>query len=105
MGSRGNILNNLNYFLNKFKKFIKCKDLYQIYKFKEESWSEYLHRIKSNYSTTDKDDEEIIRKLRGDLSPKVIQCILYSTDSLSIIIQRLEGFDNNRRSKEKKIFS
>ncbi|KAG0428449.1 hypothetical protein DMUE_5821 [Dictyocoela muelleri] len=103
MGSKGNLPNSFDAFLDKLKEFIKWKSLYQIKKYGEESWSEYISRLRFNCSISNKDDEDIISKLRRDVALKVIRCIFYSTDSLSTIRQRfqeLEDTDNWKRITE-----
>ncbi|KAG0438462.1 hypothetical protein DMUE_3073, partial [Dictyocoela muelleri] len=71
-------------------------------------WSEYISRLRSTCSISNKDDEDIISKLRRDVAQKVIQCIFYSTDCLSTITQRFQEledtdkFEKNYRYKNYK---
>ncbi|KAG0438459.1 hypothetical protein DMUE_3076 [Dictyocoela muelleri] len=108
MGSKGNLPTSFDTFLDKLKEFIKGKSLYQIIKYGEESWSEYISRLRSTCSISNKDDEDIISKLRRYVAPKVIRCIFYSKESLSTITQRVQEledtdkFEKNYRYKDYK---
>ncbi|KAG0440541.1 Retrovirus-related Pol polyprotein from transposon opus [Dictyocoela muelleri] len=68
----------------------------QTRKYKDESWVEYLHRLRYIQATTSCSNEEIIKKLRCDISPRTIECIFYSTNDFEDMIARVEELSRKK---------
>ncbi|KAG0440168.1 hypothetical protein DMUE_1936 [Dictyocoela muelleri] len=103
MGSSGNIPKTFDSFIDKLKRFISGKDLNDLKKLKEETWSEYLIRLRDLNLYDEKNESEVIQKIRRDKSPRIIQCIFYSTDSLSIMIKRVEELEINQHRNDNEV--
>ncbi|KAG0439626.1 hypothetical protein DMUE_2306 [Dictyocoela muelleri] len=75
--SKNNIPNSLDTFVLELKTFIPGKTFEEMFRYSEESWSEYLQRLKIYCDSVDLTDDDIIAKLRRSRAPKVLECIFF----------------------------
>ncbi|KAG0441131.1 Retrovirus-related Pol polyprotein from transposon [Dictyocoela muelleri] len=90
-GSAGELPDNLNSFNDELKKFIMGKSIDDLDKFREELWSEYLERLKSN--CTDCNNKVLIRKLRSIRTPKIFECIFFFSEYFEEILSRVKEYE------------
>ncbi|KAG0425226.1 hypothetical protein DMUE_6048, partial [Dictyocoela muelleri] len=76
--------------------YCTSKGIENVNKFKEESWSEYLKRIKLIAMDRNINENEVKKNLRQKLSPPHIRMLLYASDlSLNQIIKNIEEYEEN----------
>ncbi|KAG0440253.1 hypothetical protein DMUE_1875 [Dictyocoela muelleri] len=95
-GSAGELQSTIDSFIEEMKIFIAGKDLEDIERFREESWSEYIYSLK--LSCTNKKDNyiSIIKKLRSMHATRALEILFFSIDDLTKIIERVKEFENHK---------
>ncbi|KAG0437306.1 hypothetical protein DMUE_3767 [Dictyocoela muelleri] len=96
-GSRNNLPDSLEKFIDELKSFIQERGIYQIKRYSEESWIDYLMRIKHLKDSHRISNDEIIRKLRSEEAPQTIESIFYSSNEFDDIFSRVDEFSKNKK--------
>ncbi|KAG0433137.1 hypothetical protein DMUE_5439 [Dictyocoela muelleri] len=95
-GSAGELPSTIDSFIEEMKIFIAGKDVDDMERFREESWSEYIYRLKLSCTNKKDNDISIRKKLRSMHAPRALECILFSIDDLTKIIERVKEFENHK---------
>ncbi|KAG0442065.1 hypothetical protein DMUE_0567 [Dictyocoela muelleri] len=82
---------SLEAFIVELKAFIAGKRIDDIIRFINESCSEYLERLKIYSDNLDLEESVIMNKLRTTRAPKVLECIFFSINDFSSVLNRVKN--------------
>ncbi|KAG0441494.1 hypothetical protein DMUE_1014 [Dictyocoela muelleri] len=88
-GSKKNLPSSLDTLVLELKTFISGKSFEEMFRYSEESWSEYLQLLKIYCDSVDLTDDDIIAKLKRSRASKVLECIFFSMSDYFLILERV----------------
>ncbi|KAF9760725.1 hypothetical protein NGRA_3044 [Nosema granulosis] len=79
--------------------------LESLHRYSDESWSNYITRLKDKATNNKLSEEEVFKKLRREEAPEILRTFFYAFKiSLDTLIERVKEFELNAREiQERKI--